>query len=270
MFTRFSRAIAATAVLTLAGAMAVPAHAASTGPEQPTRLVSLTAEGGDFRALLSNGAVLHGADLVGATIAGAGDLPMTLRIDTAERDAGGHAPDVWLFGLVAMQPDGSTTPFCEPDPSGRRLAIPYAAPGQPLALTCSAGAVGKCLRFGYRPWSDAPDGTPLAPLHAACVRMVRADYGGNDHPWTRNGMRIDVYDNHGIQHPDTADQMPFEAGWGPDGAVCVAHPRVPENGGLADIVAGSPRLAGRTGAEACTEDKARALGAVLFNRSAGG
>ena len=28
-------------------------------------------------------------------------------------------------------------------------------------LTCTGGAEGKCVRFGYRPWETLPDGTPM-------------------------------------------------------------------------------------------------------------
>jgi hypothetical protein len=114
----------------------------------------------------------------------------------------------------------------------------------------------------------APDHvTSLAALHAICVRMVRADYGGTGHGWTRDGMPIDLWDRFGIQRPETAAPMPFEAGWTEEGAVCVAYPRVPANGDLATILAEQPRLAGLLGPDACTEAIARDLGAVLFNRS---
>jgi hypothetical protein len=49
-------------------------------------------------------------------------------------------------------------------------------------------------------------------------------------------MRIDMYDDHAVQQPDNSADDVFEAGWGPAGAVC-------------------------------TEEVARAHGAILFNRS---
>lgn len=232
-------------------------------------LRQLGAEGGDFRAELSDGRVLRGADLVGATLRLVIDgAPAELRIDAAERDTLGHAPDIWLFSLTREGPGGTREPYCLPDPEGRALAIPYTAADGSLALTCTAGGIGKCMRAGYRPWAMAPDGrTPLAPYHAACVNMFRGAYGGPARAFTRDGMRIDLYDRIGIQTPDNDPADAFEAGWDPEGAVCLAHPRVPENGSLAEIVAVVPRLAGRTGLEACTEERAAALGALLFNRS---
>jgi hypothetical protein len=170
-------------------------------------------------------------------------------------------------------------------------------------LACTGGAMGKCIRFGYHPWqtrawpahtlyqqavneralnekvlnekavneralpqqTDASSPSYLT-LYNACLRMVRADYGGDGNGTTRNGMRIDLYDVRGIEVPANDPRMAFEAGWTDAGAVCVNHPRVVENVTLADITARWPRLAGKTGA-ICTEEFARSQGALLFNRS---
>src|SRR5271166_6738434 len=58
----------------------------------------------------------------------------------------------------------------------------------------------------------------------------------------------------------------FEAGFGPDGAVCVHHVRVKENATLAGVEASSSRLKGRVG-ETCDEALARQAGALVFVRS---
>ena len=113
---------------------------------------------------------------------------------------------------------------------------------------------------------DGAQAPTYPDLYKACIQMVRADYGGDGTGTTRNGMIIDLYDDHGIQAPDADHRMAFEAGWTHDGAVCVNHPRVKENISLGDIAARWHRLAGRTGAR-CTEETARSLGALLFNRS---
>lgn len=248
--------------------LALPAAA------QP-RLTALTTEGGDIRAELSDGRVLHGADLVGGVLHFEG---LDIRIDGARRDTGvpGAEPgipvtDVWLFRLGARAagaaPDAPWGEFCEPDPQGERLGMVMPAPGGALAFTCSGGGNGKCIRFGYRPWAALPDGRSLAPFHAACVNLLRAAYGGGEHGFTRDGTPVDIYDRAGVQSPANDPAQSFEAGWTPDGAVCVAHPRIPENGDLAAIVAEIPRLAGRTGPDSCDEDRAAALGALVFNRS---
>ena len=79
-------------------------------------------------------------------------------------------------------------------------------------------------------------------------------------------MGIDVYDIKGVQTPDNAADQAFEAGWTPEGAVCVHHVRVKENTTLAELEAKYPKLKGRTG-EICSEASARSNGAILFNRS---
>jgi hypothetical protein len=246
--------------------LAMPAWA-----QDPPRLLGLTAEGGDFRAEVSDGRVLRGADLMGAVLR---FDAVEIRIDAAQRDA--EVPsarpdvavtDVWLFRLSARQPGGDWGSFCEPDPRGERWGMPWQGPDGGLRLTCSAGGIGKCIRFGYRPWASLPDGRSLAPFHAACLNMLRGAYGDPVRGWTRDGTPIDVYDRVGIQAPANDPGQDFEAGWTPDGAVCVAHPRIPEHGGLDAIVAHAPRLAGRTGPETCTEERAAALGALVFNRS---
>jgi ADYC domain len=215
------------------------------------------------------------------------------------------ADRIWLHSLSVEAPDGSREPLCEAGPDGRRQAIPVRgrfsvvdgrfADGEASAfeLACTGGAMGKCIRFGYHPWqtrawpalalyrqavneraaneralqqqTDASSPSYLT-LYNACLRMVRADYGGDGNGTTRNGMRIDLYDARGIEVPANDPRMAFEAGWTDAGAVCVNHPRVAGNVTLADIAARWPRLAGKTGA-ICTEEFARSLGALLYNRS---
>jgi len=137
-----------------------------------------------------------------------------------------------------------------------------------FSFTCTSGAEGKCILLGYRPWEHR-DGVPMRELHRACVHMIRADYGGDDRPTTRNGTLIDVYDRFGIQVPAADPALTFEAGWSPEGAICVAHPRIAAHVSLADLAARYPRLAGRLGPQACSDAAARAdPRAILFNRSA--
>jgi hypothetical protein len=100
-------------------------------------------------------------------------------------------------------------------------------PGRFL-ITCTGGAEGKCIRFGYKPWRTLPDGTSLVPYYQTCVRLVRADYPGDGVGYTRNGTPINLFDRIGIRKDEPADGMELEAAWGPNGAVCVRHTRVPE------------------------------------------
>lgn len=255
------------AALVLLAGLALGAAAQTA---QPDTLRQFGVERGDFRAEFSSGRILRGADLVGAELRILQEgRPMTLRIESAEADTGPHAQDVWLFHLTFAGADGSRQDYCLPDPEGNSRAIPYPKADEPqgFAITCSAGAIGKCLRFGYRPWAQAPDGRSLAPYFPACVNLVRAAYGSPERGWTRDGMRIDFWDDVGLHQSEHDPELLFEAGWTAEGAVCVAHTRVPENGGVAEVVREAPRLAGHVGPERCDEATARAAGAILFNRS---
>src|SRR5258708_5701048 len=227
---------------------------------------SISVEGTEIVVRLADDTVLRSRDLVGAT----GDVrfggePAKVRIAGVELDPDDKSKTVWLHTLEGRQADGTWNNLCSRGPDGRRQGFPLGVGGS-LEFTCSAGALGKCVRFGYRPWATGPDGKSLAPQHAACVRMVRGDYGGSGEPWTKNGMLIDVFDPQGIQVADSAPDLAFEAGWTPEGAVCVHHVRVKENTTLAALEAKYPRLKGRTGA-ICTEAFARTNGAIVLNRS---
>jgi hypothetical protein len=135
-----------------------------------------------------------------------------------------------------------------------------------LSIACTGGAEAKCVRFGYKPWGQSPDGTPLADAYNACVRLIRADYAGDGKGTTRNGQPIDIYDSFGLQPPGNDPSYQFEAGFTADGAVCVRHVRVKENATLSGVEASAPRLAGRVG-DICDEAFARKAGAILFVRS---
>jgi ADYC domain len=152
--------------------------------------------------------------------------------------------------------------------SGRYRRYGGDTDGEPseFTITCTGGAQGKCVRFGYHPWERMPDGTPMRSVYNTCVRLVRADYAGDGHGTTRNGQPIDIYDAIAIQSPANDPRYEFEAGWSPAGTVCVRHVRVKENTTLPRIQASSPRLAGRVG-DVCTEAFARVAGATLFVRS---
>jgi hypothetical protein len=82
-----------------------------------------------------------------------------------------------------------------------------------------------------------------------------------------------LYDRLGIQRPaDDAERqgLRFEAAWNPDGAVCVAHTRVPANMTLGHLRDVCPRLKEHLGDAECTAEAAASgrFGPVLlFNRS---
>ena len=258
-FTRLTIAIAAAFMPALAGA---------------ATLQSIEADRTQFKVTLTDGRELRSPDLVGATLTVAvrGNI-RRMRIDAVETDPG--APQVFLHTLSVEAADGSWENICKPGPDGRRQAFPLAGrahadatirPAEQGAfeITCTGGAQGKCVRFGYGAW-DAPQGTSGHDLYNACVRMVRADYSGEGNGTTRDGMLIDLYDRFGIQRSDNDPRLEFEAGWNKDGAVCVRHVRVKDNVTL-DALEQLPALRGRIGT-VCTEEFAREHGAVMFNRS---
>jgi hypothetical protein len=197
-----------------------------------------------------------------------------IRIDAVERDPTDPAAEIMLYTLSEQDaPSHEWRNICLPDREGRRVGFPLAgafapdmrhveAPGR-LLITCTGGAEGKCVRFGYKPWGKAPDGSSLAPYYQACVRAVRADYCGDGVGHTRNGTLIDIFDRVGVQRDETVAGMAFEAAFGPDGAVCVAHPRLPDGGPpLERLIELCPRLAATSGPR-CVESAA----ALIYVRS---
>lgn len=91
--------------------------------------------------------------------------------------------------------------------------------GERLTIACDDGAIAKCALWGYAPWRVG------SATHAACTRMVRADYCGDGTAWTLDGTWIDVADPTGLQLASDRPEMIFEAGWSPEGAVCVHQSR---------------------------------------------
>ncbi len=279
-----------------AAQVAAPARAGDEADRAASPVASIAVEGTVLKITLTDGRVLASRDLIGTSLlVDQGDRLRRVRLEGIERDPDDKRRDVapadviWLHSYTVEGADGSWGPLCEDGPDGRRQAIPVAGrfsspdgrfgvggPGS-FELACTAGAMGKCIRFGYHPWQvrdlpkpvsrgDSESAPTYLDLYNACIQMVRADYGGDGIGTTRNGTVIDLYDDHGIQVPDADGRMAFEAGWTQDGAVCVNHPRIKENISLGEIAMRWRRLAGKTGAS-CTEETARSLGALLFNRS---
>lgn len=146
-------------------------------------------------------------------------------------------PEIRLYDISVRDGQSGWSRFCRPGPDGIAMAFPLAGTwtrqgrheDKPtFILTCTAGAIGKCVRFGYKPWKTTPEGVSLWASHEACTRMVRADYCGDGRSWTKDGTPIDLYDRLRIQTEDHNDGMQFEAAWGVDGAHCVSHTRIPE------------------------------------------
>lgn len=250
-----------------------PVVAANAAP--PSGPAGLQASGYGFALTLSDGRVLTTPDLIGAVLEM--DDPdgrlVTARIDDATPSR--ERPDILLLGLSVQDPVSKAWgPMCGADIHGRRAAFPIPGrwDGQAFVkdktswfLTCTAGSQGKCILWGYDPWGTGPNGEDLAPYYQACQHMVHADYEGDGEPHTRNGTEFDIWDNLGIQKPETqADPaFAFEAGWSPTGAVCVARTRWPDILPLDVLLARKPSLA----ASPCDAAEAGRRGAILFARS---
>jgi hypothetical protein len=216
--------------------------------------------------------VLRSPDLVGAEF----DMVMdgqdiTVRIDsvTPSKEQAG----VLLHDFQLKHADGSWGPLCDKDAYGRGAGFPVAGRWTPDGqyikdpaswfLTCTSGSQGKCILWGYDPWGQDSQGRPLDRHYQACQHMVRADYDGKGQPHTRDGTSIDMQDDVGLQKWDSVGdaEFGFEAGWGVDGAVCVARTRWPDLLKVEDLWKANPGLAG-----ACTPETARAEGALMFTR----
>ncbi|GAA4413508.1 hypothetical protein GCM10023089_31450 [Quisquiliibacterium transsilvanicum] len=248
------------------------------------RIVSVAVEGTALEVRLASGRRLSGADLTGASltlVAPHGTVPQHVRIDAVAVDPRDPERETLLYQMSAVDPrTGRSESLCAPNAQGERWVFPlqgqWDREGNRLTdrgftLACADWALGKCVRFGYKPWKTRADGTSLAPYHQACVRLVRADYCGGKGT-TRDGMLIDIYDRLGIQQPDPDPKthgLRFEAAWGPAGAVCVAHTRVTENMTLDQLATECPRLRGHLGEQACLPPKYGVYTgeALLYNSS---
>jgi hypothetical protein len=243
-------------------AAAIPSVAAAQVP-------ALTVDGTEFVLTLEDGRVLRSADLVGATLMiGTGDKQTAVIIKSVEEDPFAVGGRVFLHRFVVKDDRGNESDLCTADATGRNLGFPVPDGKGAFELTCTSGAIGKCIRWGYRFWEEQPGGPPLRAMHQACIHMARADYGGDGSTFTRDGTMIDICDRFGVQRCQWAYPIPFEAAWGADGATCVAHPRIAELTTLEALREKYPALDAHLGPDACSRETAVAdPNALLFNRS---
>lgn len=250
-------------------ALCLLALAAAIGSTSLAEAQTLTADGTEFVLTLEDGRVLRSADLVGATLMiSSGGREMPVRIASVEEDAEAVGGRVLLHRLLVKDEAGLESSLCTPDARGRSLGFPVPDGKGGFELTCTSGAVGKCIRWGYRFWEEKPGGPPLRALHTSCIRMTRADYGGDSRTFTRDGTMIFFCDRFGVVPCEDDAPMEFEAAWGVDGAICVAHPRIAELTSLERLAERYPRLANHLGAAHCSlEGAMQDSAALLFNRS---
>jgi hypothetical protein len=237
----------------------VAAAVAAACSSPPTRgSPSLTVHGTELVLTTGDGRVLRSAQLVGATLAiGA----LAVRLDAVDRDPRAR-DEVLRHRFVVLEREREPSELCEPDPDGDRWAMPLLDDRGQVQLVCSSGAIAKCVRWGYRPWQARPGEPAMRPLHEACVRMVRADYGGTGATATRDGTRIAFCDRSGVHR--CPERARLEAAWSPSGATCVAAPRIADLATLDQLAERYPRLIGHLGREACTMASAADDGHTLL------
>jgi hypothetical protein len=241
-----------------------------------TAAPAVRVEGTELVIQAGHGPELRSRDLVGAQLGLTIDgRPAVVRIDAVSLEDGPRGLLFWLHDFSLQHADGSWRPLCDVAADGRRLALALAGrsrangsldPREPdaIAIACLAGAQAKCVRYGYTPWGQAPDGRSLRAAHGACVAMLRADYAADGGTATRDGQPVGSTDRWGLRKLELSASDRFEAGWDDQGAVCVRRPRLADGLTLAQLEARVPRLKGRTGA-ACTPEAARSWGALILN-----
>jgi hypothetical protein len=255
--------------------LAASAGLASSQETSATPSIEISAT--SFRVITNDGRVLASPDLIGAVLDASDETGriMTVRIDVVSRDPADLDGDVWLHHFSVLDPNTeSWRELCRPGPDGVAAGFPvggdWTKDGRHLrgssgfTVTCASGAVGKCVRFGYKPWREV-NGVSLWDYHQACVRMVTADYGGDGVSQTRDGTLVDFFDRLGIQRSQPAPgsgELKFEAAWGPDGAVCIRRTRIPELVSTDELAQRYARLAGHIGPD-CSDK----VDALLWNRS---
>jgi hypothetical protein len=237
---------------------------------------SLQARDYQFELNTADGKRLTSSDLAGAVfeMTGPSGDPLSVRIDSVTPSK--EQPKILLHTFSVLdRATNAWQPFCDADAFGRRTGFPvlgrwdargrYVKDPDAWFVTCTSGSQGKCILWGYDPWGKGRGGEDLAPYYQACQYMARADYDGRGVAHTRDGTKIDMWDIAGVQVPDSLDdpEFSFEAGWGMEGAVCVARTRWPDLLSLKDLIASTPALA----AAPCDGEEAGKRGALLFNRS---
>jgi hypothetical protein len=239
----------------------------------------IRAIGTELQITLPSGHVLAGKQLVGSVLSvqDPNGTDQLIRIDSIEADATDPDGDIQLHSLsVQDSANQSWSNFCAPGPDGNAKAFPlsgswtgdgkHVVDDQAFSFICTGGAIGKCVRWGYKPWKRTSNGAALWDYHQACVRMVRADYGGDGTGHTRDDTPIDLFDRLTI-NPPASDPGPltFEATWGVNGAICVRKSRFESIISLDELERRYPALRGKTGLN-CSEES-RFDGILILNRS---
>jgi ADYC domain-containing protein len=132
--------------------------------------------------------------------------------------------EVWEYE-VQYQNSGGWQPLCGLDTSSVPIkaitvagtwsvsTATWASSTTQFTIACRAKSIAKCVELGYKSYKG------YSNQMASCVRMLRADYCGNNVSYTVDGQVLNVYDNLGIQL-DT-QTWTKEGAWAPTGAKCL-------------------------------------------------
>lgn len=255
-------------------------------PEPNVRPQKLSANGQNLNGIQTNGVQtngiqanginMQGISLQGISTEGGGlnvgaKVPavladgkvIDLMITSVERSAAGdlayYRLDYEGQNICGEDDKGLFLPGVWDERGARQDARTIAGHTITATYSCAKGMLAKCVAWGYAPSKVGSE------LHETCTRMGRADYCGSGVSFTKNGTLIDLYDTRGIQTRTSDDAtLVFEAGWGPNGAVCVNRARFD-----AHTTAGEPVLPSCWSAlpKCGSFAEAQALGATMGNSS---
>lgn len=230
----------------------------SSGP-----VTGLTLTGSQFRGTSASGKAMSGLDFVGAvaqlrTDASKNAPPSDyrLRFDNIYLDTQAPGGDVYLYDVSYARSGDTTWQSLCADANGAPVAaVPISNywnektgdridNSNVITFACISGALGKCVRLGYRPWAQVSNCTTrscsqvlLNNHHQACTRLIRADYCGNGKSYTLNGTLIELYDALNPQIQKQTMGWNVEARWTAQKAECIddaRHSELLQNGRYPD------------------------------------
>ena len=126
--------------------------------------------------------------------------------------AGGRRPSSTTS--ASSPTDGTWQPVCAREADGAPHAVLRPAPSGAIAILCTARALGKCIRLGYRPWAERRGVAARARIGRPASSWSAADYCGDGRGTTRDGMLIDLYDDLGVQERSGAPDLGLRGGLG--------------------------------------------------------
>ncbi len=238
-----------------AARVATPARAGDDADRAASPVASITVEGTVLKITLTDGRVLASRDLIGASLlVDQGDRLRRVRLDGIERDPDDKRRDVapadviWLHSYTVEGPDGSWGPLCDDGPDGRRHAICKSRSRTTTASQCRRISISTMRASAWSGPTTAA--TAQAPPETGCSSTSMTTTA------SRRPTPITAWPSRpaGRKTARSASTIP------------ASRRTSRENIALGEIAARWSRLAGRNGAS-CTEETARSLGALLFNRS---